>query len=129
MVRPKLTDNDIPIILQLLNAGHSLRFIARKFNVSTNTIHTIGRGETWKHIEGPRLRRRKSSRYYGVSKSGNQWEAYCRLGHTKHYLGKFEVEEEAARTVNNFIIDQWLPRPLNMIPEAVAMVRFPPRRY
>jgi hypothetical protein len=57
------------------------------------------------------------SRFYGVSKNNDRWEAYCLFGRRKRYLGKFKTEEAAARAVNNFIIDQWLPRPLNVIPD------------
>jgi hypothetical protein len=115
MVRTKLTSDDISNILKMLNEGHPLWFIADHFNVSPNTIRGIRRGETWKHVEGPRPGPRKSSRFYGVSKHRGRWQAYGLLGSKKFHLGVFNTEEEAARAVNNFIIDQWLPRPLNAI--------------
>jgi hypothetical protein len=117
MARHNLTKEDIPTILRMLNEGHPLWFIADHFNISTNTIRGIRRGETWKNVEGPRPGSRKSSRFYGVSKHKNGWHAYGLLGSKKFHLGVFKAEEEAARAVNNFIIDQWLPRPLNVIPD------------
>ncbi len=53
--------------------------------------------------------RRKSSRFYGVSKHKNGYGGLGTLG--------FNTEEEAARAVNDFIIDQRLPRSLNVIPQ------------
>lgn len=95
----------------------SHRVAYRQFNVAPNTIRRIRRGDTWKHVEGPRLTRRMHSRFYGVSKNNDRWEAYCLFGRRKRYLCKFKTEEAAARAVNNFIIDQLLPRPLNVIPD------------
>jgi hypothetical protein len=117
MPRATLTKDDIPTILRMLNEGHALSFIARQYSVSTSTIHAIRRREIGKNVEGPRAGPRKSSRFYGVSKQKKGWQAYGLLGRKKRYLGVFKTEEEAARAVNNFINDQRLPRPLNVIPE------------
>jgi hypothetical protein len=115
--RTKLTKDDIPIILRMLNKGHTLWFIARQYSVSTSTIHAIRRREIWKNVEGPRAGPHKSSRFYGVSKQKKGWQAYGLLGRKKRYLGVFKTEEEAARAVNNFIVDRRLARPLNVIPD------------
>ena len=46
----------------------------------------------------------KSSIYTGVSfhKGTNKWEAYIYIKNRKHYLGRFEDEEAAARAHDTY---------------------------
>lgn len=46
----KLCAADIPVIRELIHAGHSQRQIARQFNVNRTTIRSIAYGITWRHI-------------------------------------------------------------------------------
>ena len=51
----------------------------------------------------PKRKKRKGqqhtggSRYIGVSRNGNKWQALLQLGDRKRYLGTLESEEETAR--------------------------------
>ena len=55
-----------------------------------------------------------SSRYSGVFKTGNSWRADMRCGEL-HLRKTFRTEEEAARQVNEWIIEHGLDRRLNEV--------------
>ncbi len=40
---------------------------------------------------------KRSSKYRGVSKNGNQWQVLIMINKKKMYIGSFTSEEEAAR--------------------------------
>ena len=42
-----------------------------------------------------------ASKYKGVKKSGNKWEANCKKNKVNYYLGAFDTEIEAAQAYNN----------------------------
>lgn len=46
----KLTDNDIPLILSMCDAGEKYTAIAKHFNVTRHTISLIIKGKIWTHI-------------------------------------------------------------------------------
>lgn len=48
----KLHDKDIPIIMDMLNNGYTVKEIAEKFNVQPPCIQKIKSGMTWNHITG-----------------------------------------------------------------------------
>ena len=48
--RSVLTEFDVIEIVKLLKNGFSQSNIGRKFGVSSATIHNIGKGKTWKHL-------------------------------------------------------------------------------
>jgi prophage antirepressor-like protein len=48
---------------------------------------------------------KKSSKYYGVSITGNQWECGYTLNRKKYRIGRFNTELEAAKAYNNVIIE------------------------
>ena len=47
----KLTDTDVLYIKERLRKKHTLRSIAKQFNVSDMQIHRIKTGENWGHIK------------------------------------------------------------------------------
>jgi DNA invertase Pin-like site-specific DNA recombinase len=54
----KLTEEDIPIILQRIERGESLASVARAYGVGRTTIADIWHGRRWTHVERPQRRRR-----------------------------------------------------------------------
>lgn len=50
----KLTESDIPTILQRIESGESVSKVARSYNVGVTTISDIWHGRRWKHV--PRAR-------------------------------------------------------------------------
>jgi len=43
------------------------------------------------------LRKKRSSKYRGVSKNGNKWQVLMMINNKQHYLGNYSTEELAAR--------------------------------
>lgn len=61
-----------------------------------------------------------TSKYYRVSKTIRQnkyvyWEVVVRINGKKNYIGTYKNEIMAAIAYNNYIIDNSLPNPLNII--------------
>lgn len=61
----------------------------------------------------------KSSKYSGVSyiKSESKWQAYVMVNQKKISLGRFKIEEEAAKVYNQYIIKHNLNKKLNNLGE------------
>lgn len=66
------------------NKASNLRLISHRENVS----------------KGMALMK-KTSKYTGVRLNKGKWESQIRNGNSRHYLGRFEKEEEAAEAYNN----------------------------
>jgi hypothetical protein len=51
-----------------------------------------------------------SSQYIGVSKNtrGKPWRAMCKINGKKVYIGSFDIEQEAAKAYNDFVISKGL---------------------
>ncbi|MHC4780963.1 MAG: helix-turn-helix domain-containing protein [Planctomycetota bacterium] len=54
----KLTEPDIPVILDRIERGESIASVARSYGVSRTTVAKIWHGKTWAHAPRPEKRRR-----------------------------------------------------------------------
>lgn len=115
----KLTVDQVLEIRQMAHEGkHSLRYIAKLFGISSNTVQKIVNGVSWTEVGGPLTfigRPKKSSRYIGVSfiEHLGKWAARTQVkGKTLHF-GCFETELDAASVYNAAVIERGLNKPLN----------------
>ena len=53
------------------------------------------------------LRKKRSSKYRGVSKNGNNWQVLMMINYKKYYLGSYPSEELAARIYDIQAIKSW----------------------
>ena len=53
------------------------------------------------------LRKKRSSKYRGVSKNGNNWQVLIMINYKKNYLGTYPSEELAARIYDIYAIKSW----------------------
>lgn len=54
-----------------------------------------------------------TSKYYGVSKSGNRYRAIVTIDKKMVHIGYFETETDAGKAYNDYVIRNSLPHPLN----------------
>ena len=75
-------------------------------------------------VRNRRKRKRASSPFIGVSwnKAKGKWVAYIKIAGAQCYLGRFDSEEEAAHTRDQYLIDNALDAPLNF-PHELTKVR------
>jgi hypothetical protein len=92
----KLTEADIPVILDLLEGGASFRAVGKRFGINSKTVSQIDKNENWTHVaRKPRsiqVRNKRRSRilsFQGRSLSVAEWakvlgvdpdRIHCRLG-------------------------------------------------
>jgi hypothetical protein len=90
-------------------------------NLSIERIEANERYEpdncTWADANTQSANQRKqpgrASKYIGVAPNGPSWQAYVNHMGKKHYIGTFELQWDAAKARDKFIIDHELPHKLN----------------
>jgi hypothetical protein len=114
-----LIEDKIAAIRHRVDQGKSYGLVASEFGISSQVVGQIARGDSWAHVDGPLQKRRerpKQSQFIGVRPHRSGWQAYARAYGRHVHLGQFTSEAEAALAYNSFVCDQWLPKPLNVIP-------------
>ena len=53
------------------------------------------------------IRKKRSSKYRGVSKNGNKWQVLIMINKKKYYVGNFSSEDLAARIYDIQAIKSW----------------------
>ena len=115
--KARLTEQQAVEVLKLLNEGHSQASIGRRLGVNEWCVGFIARGTSWRHVPGPRPKRFYSSRYRGVSKRGDKWEAHIVVNRKQLWIASFGFESDAAIAYNTHVAYLGLDRPLNQITE------------
>lgn len=95
------------IVLQAFLPIDEIKEVNHKNHITTdNRLENL---EWCSSSENKRFRKKQkifTSKYIGVSwdKSRNKWRSTCNFDNKLIYLGRFDVEEDAGKAYNNFII-------------------------
>jgi predicted transcriptional regulator len=92
------TNNEIKVL-----KNNKLVYINKDLLKSYSTSRAIKKLKKINFI----IRKKRSSKYRGVSKNGNKWQVLIMINKNKHYLGNYPSEDLAARIYDIQAIKNW----------------------